>query len=153
MMMPTLRIGVTVAVAAVSAAFGLEGCLHLYKIRSEATEHILDHVVRPNAKNLMSNFSRQMPVPQMPGKAHELNGIFMPDFYNKLRSGLNLEPPPIVKLQAISIGHRNRLRKVEKDILALIPSQSNAAAMARVKIQSERACRLLLRPIPGGAMN
>jgi hypothetical protein len=134
MMMPTLRIGVTVAMAAVSAAFGLEGGLHLYKIRSEAMEHILDHMVGPNAKNLVSNFSGQMPVPQKPGQPHQLIGIFVPDFYNKLRSGLNLQPPAIFKLQAVSIGHRNRFRKVEKDILALIRSQTNAAAMARVKI-------------------
>jgi hypothetical protein len=56
-------------------------------------------------------------------------------------------------LQAISIGHRNRFRKVKKDIFALIRSQANAAAMARVKIESESACRLFLRPMPGGAMN
>jgi hypothetical protein len=37
-------------------------------------------------------------------------------------------------LQAIAIGHRNRFRKVEKDILALIRSEANAAAMPRVKI-------------------
>ncbi len=81
---------VTVAVAAVSAAFGLEGGLHLYELRSQAVEHILDHMVGPNAKNLVPNFSRQMSISQMPGKAHELIRIFMPDFDNRLRSGLNL---------------------------------------------------------------
>jgi hypothetical protein len=40
-------------------------------------------------------------------------------------------------LQAISIGHRNRLRKIQKDIFALIRCQANATAMARVKIESE----------------
>ena len=140
-------------VAAVSAAFGLEGGLHLYKIRFEVMEHILDHMVGANAKNLVSNLSRQMPISQMPGKAHKLIGIFMPDFDNKLSSGLNLQQPPIFKLQAISIGHRNRFRKVEKDIFALIRSQANAAAMARVEIKSENACRLFLRPEPGGSMN
>jgi hypothetical protein len=90
MLMPRVIMVAMVAVAAVSAAFGLEGGLHLYKIRSEAMEHILDHVVRPNAKNLVSNFSRQMAIPKMPGKAHKLIGIFMPNLNNKLRSGLNL---------------------------------------------------------------
>jgi hypothetical protein len=90
MMMPTFFMIVMVAVAAVSPAFGLEGGLHLYKIGSEAMEHILDHMVGPNAKNLVSNFGWQMPVPQMPGKAHKPNRVFMPDFYNRLRSRLNL---------------------------------------------------------------
>ena len=77
----------------------------------------------------------------------------MPDLDNGLPSGLNLEPPPIVKLQAISIGHRHAFRKVEKDIFALIRSQANAAAMTRVKVESQSACRLLLRPKPSAPMN
>ena len=89
MIIPPVIVVVMVAVAAVSTAFGLEGGLHLYKIRSEAMEHILDHMVRPNAKNLVSNFSRQMPISQMPSKTDKLIGIFMPDFDNKFRSGLN----------------------------------------------------------------
>src|SRR4029077_4878831 len=153
MIMPPVIVVVMVAVVAVSAAFGLEGGLHLYKICSEAMEHILDHVVRPNAKNLVSNFSRQMAIPKMPGKAHKLIGIFMPDFDNKLSSGLNLQPPPILELQAISVGHRRCFRKVEKDIFALIHSQANATPMACVEIESDRASRLFLRPMPGGAMN
>jgi len=136
-MMPILPMDAMVAVASVSAAFGLERDLHPCKVCSEAKEHILDHVVGPNAKNLVSNFSRQMPVSQMPRKARQLIGIFMSNFDNELRCSLNLEPSTIFKLQAISISHGNRLGKVEQDIFALIPSQANAASMARVKIESE----------------
>ena len=89
-MMPPVIMVVMDAVAAVSAAFGLEGGLHLYKIRLEVMEHILDHMVGANAKNLVSNFSGQMPISQMPSEPHELIGIFMPDFDNRLRSGLDL---------------------------------------------------------------
>src|ERR1700724_2405119 len=112
------------AVAAVSAAFRLEGGPHFYKLCSEAMEHILDHMVGPNAEHLLSNLSRQMPIFQMPSNAHKLIGILMPDFENKLRGGSNLQPPPIFELQAVSISHRNRFRKVEKDIFALIRSQA-----------------------------
>ena len=77
----------------------------------------------------------------------------MPDFDDRLRGGLDLEPSPIVQLQAISIRHGNGLRKIEKDIFALIRHQTNAAAMARVEIESEGACCLFCRPMPRGAMN
>jgi hypothetical protein len=153
MMMPILPMGTMVAVAGVSAAFGLERDLHAFKMCSEAKEHILDHVVRPNAKNLVSNFSRQMPISQMPRKARQLIGIFMSDFDNELRRGLNLEPSTIFQLQTISISHGNRLGKIEQDIFALIPSQTNAASMPRVEIESERSCRVFRWPIPGGLMN
>ena len=51
MMMLVSVVVVMVAVIAVSAAFGLEGSLDLFKIRPEATEHLFDHMVGPNAKN------------------------------------------------------------------------------------------------------
>jgi hypothetical protein len=153
MMMPIFPMGAMVAVASVGAAFGLERDLHAFKICSEAKQHILDHVVRPNAKNLVSNFSRQMPVSQMPRKARQLIGIFMSDFHNVLRRGLNLKPSTIFKSQAISVSHCNRLGKVEQDIFSSIPSQANAASMACVKIESKRSCCVFRRPIPGGSMN
>ena len=53
---------VMVAVAAVRTALGLKGSAHVYEIRSEAVEHILDDMVGPDAKNLVLNFSRQMPI-------------------------------------------------------------------------------------------
>jgi hypothetical protein len=56
-------------------------------------------------------------------------------------------------LQAISISHGNRLGEVEQDIFALIPSQTDAASMPRVEIESERSCRIFRWPIPGGPMN
>jgi hypothetical protein len=153
MMMPILPMGAMVAVADISAAFGLERDVHPFKIRSEAKQHIFDHVIRPNAKNLISNFSRQMPISQMPRKARQLIGIFMSDFDNELRRSLNLQPPSIFQLQTISISHGNCLGKVEQDIFTLIPSQANAASMARVKIESERSCCVFLRPISGESMN
>jgi hypothetical protein len=78
-----------------------------------------------------------MPISQMPCKARDLTGIFVPDFDDQLVRGLNLEPPSIIQLQAIPIRHSDRFRKVEKDIFALICGQANAAAMARLKIEGK----------------
>jgi hypothetical protein len=153
MMMFTVIMAVMVAITTVSAAFRLERGLQLYKLRSKAMEHLLDHMIGPNSKNLVANFSRQMPVSQMPGKAHELIGILVPDLDNRLRSGLDHEQSSIVKLQGVPIGHRHRFRKIEKDVFALIRGQANAAAMARVEIKRERAGRPFPGPIPGRPMN
>ena len=153
MMMSLVIMVVMVAEATVSTAFGLEGDLHFYEIRSEAKKHFLNHMVGPNAKNFVSDFSWQMPISQMPGKSHKLMGVFMSDFYNDFCRGLNFEPPPIFKLQAISISQCHRLRKVEQKFFALIRSQENATAMARVKIESKSARRFVLRPMSRGAMN
>jgi hypothetical protein len=142
-----------VAVPAVSAPFRLERGLHVHQVRFEATEHLLDHAVGPDAKNLVANFSRQMPVSQMPGKTHEVIGILVPHLDERFRSSPDLQQSSIIKLQGISIGHRDRFRKIEKHVFALIGGQAKATAMARVEIESERASGLFLRPVSGGAMN
>jgi hypothetical protein len=153
MMMPTVAVFVIVAMAAVRSTFGLKRCLHLDELCSKATEHVFDHMIVPDAKNVVSNFSRQMPISEVPSKPHKLVGIFMPDFDDGLRSGLNFQPPPIFKLQAIAICHRDGLRKVKEDIFAMIRSQENTAAVTRIKIECQSACRFFFRPISGGAMN
>jgi hypothetical protein len=146
-------IAVTVAITAVGTAFRLERGLQLQKLRSGAMEHLLDHMIGPNAKNLIANFSRQMPISQVPGEAHELVGIPMPDFDDRLSGGFDLQQPAVFKLQGISIGHSNRFWKIEKDIFALIRRQANAAAMTSIEVEREGACRAFLRPMSGRTMN
>jgi hypothetical protein len=142
-----------IAMAAVGPSLRMERGLDPYKIRSESMEHILDHMVGSNAERSFSNFSWQMSISQMPSKAYKLIGILVADFHNQLGSSLNLQPPAIFELQAISVGHRNRLRQVQKDIFALICSQANAPAMACLKVKSEDSRRFFLRPTPGAAMD
>src|SRR5262245_58899861 len=119
-MMSAVIIAVMVAIATVGTPFRLEWGLQLQELGSGAMEHLFDHMVGSNAKNLIANFSRQMPVSQMPGEAHELVGIFVPNFDDRLRGGFDLQQPPVLELQGISVGHGNRFRKIEKDIFALV---------------------------------
>src|SRR5215472_9545522 len=105
-----------VALAGVRTALGLKGSAHVYEIRAEAVEHILDDMVGPDAKNLALNFSGQMSISQMPCQAHALIGIIMSDFDETFGSRLDLQPSSIVELQAISIRHCDRFRKVEEDL-------------------------------------
>jgi hypothetical protein len=140
-------------VSAISATFGLKGGVYFRELCAEAAEHMLDDMVGSNAENLVPNFSWQMPVSEVPSQAHKLVGIFVPNFDNMLASSLNHQPSPIFKLQPIAIGHRNSFRKVQKDIVAFVHCQANAAAMARVKIEGQSPCCVFLWPMTSGPMN
>ena len=142
-----------VIVASVRAAFGLERSLDLFENCPEAGKHFFDHMVGPDTEGFMSNLRRQMTVAEMPCKAHKLARVLMPHLDDGLCGRLNHEPPPIVKLHTISTGHGDSLRKIEKDILALIRRQPNPAPMARIEIERDSACGIFLRPTPGRAMN
>ena len=65
--------------------------------------------------------------------------IIVTDFDDGLRSSPHLQPPPVLQLEAVSVGHRDGFRQVEKDILSLVGCQLNAAAVTRIKIESESA--------------
>lgn len=152
MMMLAVMMFVMVAVT-VSTAFRLKGGLDLLKIRPQATEHIFYYMVGPNQKDMVSNFGWQMPITQVPCQAHQLDRIFVSDFDNVLHSGLNLQPSSIVQLQAVSFSHGNGFWKIKKNIVPLISGQAKAAAVTRVKVESERSCGVFRWPIPGGPMN
>ena len=153
MVMPAVIVFVRVALATVGTAFRLERRPYPHEISSEATKHVLNHMVRPDAKNVSSNLGRQMPIAQMPSKSRELMGISMRDLNDKLQRRLNCQPSAIVKLQAVAVGHRNRLWEVDQDIFPIIRGEANAAAVARVEVESESARRLFIRPLPQGLMN
>jgi len=142
-----------VAVVAIGATLGLKRGLHCPELRAEAAEHMLDHMIGPDPETLFPKFSRQMPVSEVPSQAYKLLWISVRDLDNMFRGSLNLQPPPVLKLQTISIRHRNSFRKVEQDLFTCVRSQSYAAAMARVKIESESACSVFLRPMASEAMN
>jgi len=144
---------VIVALAAVRTALGLKGSAHVYEIRAEAVEHILDDMVGPNAKNLVLNFSGQMSISQMPCQAHALIAIFVSDFNQKFGSRLDLQPSSIIELQAISIRHGNRFRNIEQDLFALVSRHPDATAMARLRVERQSVDRFFFRPMPGEAMD
>jgi hypothetical protein len=127
----------------ISAAFRLEGSQDLAKMRAQPTEHFLDHMVRADPKNAISNLSRQMPITQVPCKTGQLAGISMSDFHELLMGGLDLKPPSIFELQPISISHCGRLRKIKQDIVTLIRGQKKTPTVTRIKVESERAGRPL----------
>jgi hypothetical protein len=54
-------------VATISPALGLEYAVDFYEIGSEATQHVLDDMVRSDAESGPGDFGWQMSIPQMPG--------------------------------------------------------------------------------------
>jgi hypothetical protein len=144
---------VMVIVTTVRAAFGLKRSVAFSENCAEAGKHLFDHMVRPDSEGFMSNLRRQMTIAEMPCKAHKLARIFMPHLDNRLCGRLNHEPPPIVKLHTISIGHGDGLWKIEKDILPLIRREPNPASVPGIEIERDSACGIFLRPMPCRTMN
>jgi len=61
-MLPIFMV-MTRALRAVCTSLRLEGLLQLHNICPEPAKHFLDHMIGANAKNMASDFGRQMSVP------------------------------------------------------------------------------------------
>ena len=142
-----------VVMVAIGAAFGLKRGLHRREIGAKLAEHVLDHVIGPNAKDLVADFGRQMSVAEMPGQARQLISIVMSDLEDRLGRRPDLEPSAVRKLQAIAIGHCDGPGKVEQHVVALVRHEANAAAMPRIEIKRKDTRGLLAWPMSGGAVN
>jgi hypothetical protein len=149
-----VRVDVVVfTVATVGAAFWLKRSSHFHEIRSEAFEHGFDHMVRSDAKNRVTDLRRQMPVPHMPGKTHQLPGVSMRDLYNRFRCRLYFEPSPVFQLQPVTVRHGNGLGQIEEHLFALIRHQTGTPAVTLFEIESDGSRGLVLWPAPRAAMN
>ena len=144
---------VTMAMAAIRAAFRLECRLKLDNRRSEAAEHVFDDVIRSDTKSLTPDLGRHMPVAEMPRESHELTRIRVSDVDDGLRRRSHDEPGPVIELYAVSIAHCDRRWQIEKDLVALIGHQSESPTMPMVEIESDRAGCKFLRPFTGASMN
>ena len=77
-------------------------------------------MIRPNIETVRLNFRRQVSIPKMPSEAYELIRHLVSDFDNRFRGSLNLDPSSVFKLQTISVCHRNRFWKFEKNLFPMI---------------------------------
>jgi hypothetical protein len=138
---------------AVRAAFGLKGCPELHDRRAEAAKHVFDDVIRPNPKSLAADLGRQMTVAEMPRESYELTRLRVSDIDDGLRRRSDDEPRPVITLHAISIGHCDRSREIEKELVALIGDQADAPAVPMVEIEGDRAGRKFVRPSSSRSMD
>jgi hypothetical protein len=142
-----------VTMAAIGAPLGLKRDLQPREVGAKRAEHLLDHMVGPNAKGVIADFSRQMSIAEMPGQARKLIRIVMSNLDHEFGRRPDLQPSTVGKLQAVTVGHGDRPRKVEQHVIALIRHKANAPAMARIKIERKNTRGFIAWPMPGGAVN
>jgi hypothetical protein len=83
--------------AAIGPAFGLKGRFNLQQLGSEPNKHVFDYMVGPNKKNISSNFGRQVPIAQVPGKTRQLVTVCMADLYKWFGSGSDPQPIAVIE--------------------------------------------------------
>lgn len=148
-MLVMVRVGLpAMAMAAISAALGLERSIAFGEFSAEPHQHGFDHMVWPNDEGIGLDFRWQMPVTQVPSQPGELMGIAMPHLHHGLKRGANPQPSAIVEPQPVAIRHGDRLWEIEQHVVARIGNKLHSAAVPRIEVERYGALRLCLEPVP-----
>jgi hypothetical protein len=139
--------------AGVRAAFRLKRRMHSHKRCAKVLQHVLDHVIRPYAQSALTHLGCQVPIAEMPGESRELYRILVLDLDDRFWRSPHMQPPPVVELQTVSIGHGDRLRQIEKNLFAIVGSQANATPVTPIELESQSTYRSLIRPLAYPSMD
>ena len=81
----------------IGSALRLERPLDLDDLGAQALEHVGDDMVLADAQPFRPDFGLQMPVPEMPGKPHLVQGIAPLDLEQRLGLGHDLDQAAILQ--------------------------------------------------------
>ena len=150
MMAVTVAVLVFMHVMIVSATLRIEGRFQWRQPRAKAAQHVLDHVVTPDAQPVADDLHIDVPVTDMPGKPRQLVRIRRCDLDERLRPADNPDDTAIVEDEAIAIIQGRGLRQIEQKTRAALAAQNGAAAMALMGIERDGIDRAGGVPVAGG---
>jgi len=137
MMIMTLRmvVGTAVLMLAVGAVLRIERRLHWRKPRAEPAQHVLDHMIAPDAQPVAGDLHVDMPVADMPGEPRQLMAVGGGDFDQRLRPANDAHDSTVIEHEAVAIAQSRRLRQIEQKLRSALAGQNNAAPMPLVRIE------------------
>ena len=124
--------------AGISAAFGIERRVNDNDSRAESANHVLDHMIAPDAQALADNLRRQMAVAEMPGDPHQMIRIGTADFHQRLGRGNDFDQAPVFQHERIAPAQRDGFFQVQQEFQPARSRHRHTAAMTVVEIEHHR---------------
>lgn len=141
-MRPMIVMVVTLGLAIpVGAAFRIEGREHGCDRGAKPLKHVLDDVIVANAQPIAEELSRQMPVAEMPGDAHEIGWAGSGNLKKPFRNRLDQDQTPILKLESIAVLHHGCFLEIEQEHGLADAAHHETATMTVVALKSKRVGR------------
>jgi hypothetical protein len=100
----------------VGPAFRLEWALDLHHLGAQPLEHVGDHVILADAQPFRPDLGLQVPVAEMPGKPHLMQGIAPLHLEQGLGLGHDLDKAAILQLIGIAMRQSGRLGQVDQNL-------------------------------------
>lgn len=126
------------ATAGIGAAFRIERRFDGNDTRAEATHHLLDHVIAPDAQALADDLGGQMTIAEMPGDPHKMMRIRAANFHQRFGRGDHLDQPPVFQHQRVTATQRHRFFQIEQELKSARAGHRHAPPMPVVETENHR---------------
>ena len=130
-------VGVTVAMAFIGTAFGLERPRNARNGTAQSTHHLGQDVVIFDVDRLGGDLGRRMAIADVPSDLGEPVGRLGADLEKGLRSRDDADQSAVFELERVAALRRGRLLQVEQKLRSLLACESHATAMAPLVVERD----------------
>jgi hypothetical protein len=123
--------------AAISTALGLERRLDGGELRTQANQHLLQHMIAADAQAITGYLHLRVPIAEVPGQARQLVRVDRSDFDQRLRPPDHAHNGTILQHQAIAVAQHRGLGQIEQECRPFLAGQHDAATLALVGVEHD----------------
>jgi hypothetical protein len=137
-------------VMVVGAALGIKRRFDRLKPGTEAAQHILDHMIAPDAQPLADDLHVDVTITDVPRKARQIVGVGGGDFDERLGPADHADDRAVVEHETVAVAERGGLRQIEQKFGAALTAQHHPPAMALMRIEEDGVDGARFIPVSGG---
>lgn len=141
---------VTVPVQIVRSTLRVKRCFERREPCAESAQHVLDHVIAPDAQAVADDLDVDVTIANVPGEPRQLVRVRRCNLDQRLGAADDPNDPAVVEHDAIAIMQGRSLRQIEQKPRAALTAQDDTAAMPLMGIERngiDGACGV---PMTGG---
>jgi hypothetical protein len=127
-----------VVIAMMGAALRLERALHRRRDAALSAHQLGQSGGVLHVECIARDLGKAMLAAEMPGEAHEAQGIFGPDLEQPFGRSLHLHEPPVLEPQGVPVIDGGFHVEVERKLRSTLPLQRRVAAAAASVVENHR---------------
>ena len=143
-----MAVTVTVAMI-VSAVLRIERHFDDRKPRTQAAEHVLDHVIASDAEAVAGDLHVDVAIADVPGEPRQFVGACGGDFDERFGPSDDAHDSAILQHKSVAVMQGNRLWEVEQKRRPTLAGQNDPAAMPVMGVEHDRIDGAGVIPVAG----
>jgi hypothetical protein len=126
----------------VSTRLRIERRFDGFDVAAEALDHVLNHMIGPDANAVTQQLHRQMAITEMPRDSHEFAIVMGVNFKQRLRACTDPNDRAVLQQQPIAVAQAQRLGEVDQQVMPGLRCQNDPAAVTAIEVDQDLIDRI-----------